>query len=260
MKTDRRTVEARRSEILRQVRENGEIRVEELAEQHRVSLMTIRRDLQVLQRDQLLERTYGKALSIAQADKKKRESRNIQLYRECISKYAARLVEDGDKLFINGSRTALGLLKYTGDKKIIVQTNNGWAVGEKYPGNVELTLIGGILTDRIMIGEYVMQNLLGMSADKTFIGCAAVYEDGEFSYNIPTEIGINEIMIARTRGELYVCADHSKLHRREEQANAYGSCRYSRQVNLITDSLADPEIISSLRTAGVNVIVVPAEA
>jgi DeoR/GlpR family transcriptional regulator of sugar metabolism len=108
-----------------------------------------------------------------------------------------------------------------------------------------------------MVGEYVMRNLLSTSADKTFLGCAAVYDDGEFRYDIPTEIGINEAMIGRTAKELYILADHTKIKKREVQENSYGSCAYDRPFTLITDDNANMAVVERLRMCGTNVILVP---
>ena len=258
MKNNRETVEGRWQEILRIVNARGSVRVEELAEQCEVSPMTVRRDLKTLAGRGLLEHQHGKAISLEQLEKEHRENRRVSAYREQIAAYAAKLVPDGSSIFINGSRTALGLLSHLKGKKVSVYTNNGWAAAGEYPDGVRVHLTGGELYDHIMVGESVVQNILTLSADLTFLGCAAVYEDGEFRYDIPTEIAINEMMIGRTSGDLYVLADHSKLTRRLDQMNIYGSCKYSRPVTLITDELADPEIVSGLRVAGVNVIQVPA--
>ncbi|MBQ9563003.1 MAG: DeoR/GlpR transcriptional regulator [Lachnospiraceae bacterium] len=257
MKNDRKTVEKRWQTILQAVRESGEVRVEELTAQLGVSPMTVRRDLKALAARGLLEHQYGRAVSVEQAEKERRDAQSLRVYRDKIAAYAAGLVKDGSTVFINGSRTALGLLSYMESKKVTVYTNNGWAMDSTYPDGVSIRLIGGEIYDHIMVGDYVVQNLLNLWAETTFIGCAAVYEDGEFRYDIPTEIGINEIMISHTEGELYVLADHTKLTRRTDQSNVYGSCKYSRPVTLITDSLADPEIVSKLRVSGINVVLVP---
>ena len=262
MKSNRKTVEKRWQRIVTHVNRKGEVSVEELTRLCQVSPMTVRRDLKVLEERGLLEHRYGKVLSLEGSWRLNRKDPSEQeVYRESIAAYAAGLLKDGDNIFINGSRTALSLLNYVEDKKISVRTNNGWAIDGEYPRGVSIHLIGGELYEHVMIGEYVVQNLLNMSADKTFIGCAAVFEDGEFRYDIPTEIGINEMMIAKTTGELYVLADHSKLARREDnRPSLYGSCRYNCDVTLITDEKADPEILAGLRLAGIKVIKVPVTA
>ena len=257
MKNNRKTVNERQTRILDAVNKKGELTIDEIAQLSAVSPMTVRRDLQALDAAGLLKRMHGRAVSIVR--KGSQQDQDILHCRACISKYAAGFIKDGDTVFINGSRTALDVLHYTGRKRLNVYTNNGWALYDDFSNHVRINLIGGELYGKIMVGEYVIQNLLNISADKTLIGCAAVYDDGEFRYDIPTEIGINEMMSSRTHGPIYIVADHSKLIRRETRINTYGSFRYNYDITLLTDSKADPEILDVLRSEGIPVISVPVD-
>lgn len=257
MKNNRKAVEERHLKILNMIRERGEVKVEELAKAFQISPMTVRRDMQYLEEEKLISRIHGGAVSLEKANMLLSQDEKIAICRERISEYAARFIDDGDTLFINGSRTALNMLKYAGDKKVLVYTNNCWGIGEKYPDEVTIRFTGGEVRSNVMVGEYVMRNLLSMTADKTFLGCAAVYDDGEFRYDIPTEIGINEAMISRTKKALYVLADHTKIKRREALGNVYGSCVYEQSCTLITDDNANPAVVEQLRRFGIHVILVP---
>ena len=257
MKKDKRSVDERHQNILQFVREKGEVRSEDISKLFNISLMTVRRDLEYLSQKGLLHRTHGGAATVDEYYNTRKLSSEISVCRDRISEYAASFVDDGDILFINGSQTALNLLRYVGKKKVHVVTNNGWSVGADYPTGVSVRLTGGDLRGRILIGEHTMQSLLETNADKTFIGCAAVYEDAEFVYDIPTEVGINEVMITKTRQHVYIVADHTKLHTRAERGNSYGSCTYDCNYTLITDELADPVIVDHLRERGTNIILVP---
>ena len=257
MKKDKKSVDLRQQNILKYVRENGEVRSDDIAEIFGISLMTVRRDLQYLANKGLLHRTHGGAATIDAFYNTRKLSAEINLCRDSISEYAASFVDNGDTLFINGSRTALSLLRFVGNKKVHVITNNGWTVGADYPEGVSVRLTGGYLRGRILLGDLTMQSILESSVDKTFIGCAAVYEDGEFVYDIPTEIGINEVMISRTRQHVYIVADHTKLHTREDRSSSYGSCTYDCEYTLITDELADPVIVDHLRQNGADIVLVP---
>ncbi len=257
MRTAQKEVDNRQHEILRRINEYGEIRSEAFASENGISLMTVRRDLQQLESQGLLKRTHGGAVAIEQNPEEEPSfSENVQKCRDSISRFAASFVENEDHLFINGSRTALNMLKYVKNKSIVVYTNNGWAVTETFAPGVSVRIVGGELHNRIMVGELTMRNLLDQRADKTFIGCHAVYDDGEFSYSIPTEIGINEAMIGRTKEHLYILADHTKLLLHEKRDLSYGSCSYDRPFTLITDSKADATIIRNLKQRGMEIIVV----
>ena len=257
MKNNRRAVDERHLKILNMIRERGEVKVEEVARAFQISPMTVRRDMQYLEEEKLISRIHGGAISLEKANMLLSQDEKITICRDRISEYASRFIDDGDTLFINGSRTALNMLRYVEDKKVLVYTNNCWGLGEKYPDDVTLRFTGGEVRSNVMVGEYVMRNLLAMTADKTFLGCAAVYDDGEFRYDIPTEIGINEAMISRTKKALYVLADHTKIKRRENTGNTYGSCVYDQSCTLITDDNANPAVVEQLRRFGIDVILVP---
>ncbi|MBO6138157.1 MAG: DeoR/GlpR transcriptional regulator [Lachnospiraceae bacterium] len=257
MRNSRKDVDSRQLNILNLVREQGEVRSEDIAKRYSISMMTVRRDLQLLEERRLLKRTHGGAVSFEKGYSLDGISADVTRCRNKISEYAATLVETGNHIFINGSRTALNLLKYVRDKNVMVCTNNGWALGEEYPGGVNVKFTGGEARDMIMVGELTMRNLLELTVDKTFLGCASVYDDGKFQYNIPNEIGINEAMISRTRNELFILADHTKIKRQEHRDDSYGSCSYERALTLVTDEAADPIVIEKLRQYGMKIVLVP---
>ena len=245
MKNSKANVEARQKNILQYVRKAGEVNSYDLVDEFKISIMTVRRDLEELEQKHLLKRTHGGACTLDYVKGSKSLSKNIRICRDL-----------NDRIFINGSRTALKMLEYVGNKNVTVYTNNGLAFGRKFPENVSIHMTGGELRNHILVGDATMRNILDVTANKTFIGCWAVYDDGAFLYNIPNEIGINEAMISRTTEDLYILADHSKLQRHDNLESSYGSCIYDRKVTLITDNQADTEIIEKLRASGIEIIIV----
>ena len=256
MKNSKANVEARQKNILQYVRKAGEVNSYDLVDEFKISIMTVRRDLEELEQKHLLKRTHGGACTLDYVKGSKSLSKNIRICRDLISRYASSLIKDNDRIFINGSRTALKMLEYVGNKNVTVYTNNGLACGRKFPENVSIHMTGGELRNHILVGDATMRNILDVTANKTFIGCWAVYDDGAFLYNIPNEIGINEAMISRTTEDLYILADHSKVQRHDNLESSYGSCIYDRKVTLITDNQADTEIIEKLRASGSEIIIV----
>lgn len=255
MKRDHTSVEHRRSQILKMIREQEEVRVEDLAREFGMSAMSVRRDLQYLEDRNLITRFYGGA-TINSDQRCISAEEELALYRKLLGRYAASKVSSGETIFINGSMCALGLLDYLNVHNVHVITNNGLAAARKIPKGVSVSLTGGELRDHVMVGDTVMRSLLNATADKTFLGCAGVTPDGEFCYNIPTEIGINEAMIARTTKELYILADHTKMQSAKDNRARYGSCTYDRQVTLITDEKTDPDTVERLRRLGIEVCLV----
>lgn len=248
---------ARQSMIMEMLQKDHEIPVNSLASHFNVSPMTIRRDLHLLEKSGLLIHQYGKAV-LVQDNQKNGITPEIKLCRNKIARYAASLVEDGDVLFLNGSSTALMMLDYIQASGVSIYTNNIRSIDHTYPSNLTINLTGGEIRDHVMVGEYVMKNLLNLHADKTFLGCGALYTNGEFRYDIPTEIGINEAMIARTKKKIYVLADHQKIHphNMHDLAVQYGSLTYETDISVITDDKVPPDTIEQLKQAGLHIITV----
>lgn len=252
MKRERAIVDSRRGQILKMIREQESVKVEDLAEQFNLSTMTVRRDLQYLESRNMVKRFYGGA-EINPAIRCMSPEEELKLYRQMISRYAATKVSNGDTIFINGSQCALGLMDYMTAQNVHIITNNGKVVEKSCDKNTTVTLTGGELRSHIIVGDTVMRCLLDKTADKTFIGCTGVTAEGEFSYNIPMEIGINEAMIARTQKDVYILADHSKIETGDRLRKHYGSCSYERKVILITDEKANPDAVARLREHGIEV-------
>ena len=131
MKREKVYVDERRERIRDILREKSQVRVEALAEELKVSVITIRRDLQYLEEQKQLIRVYGGAVAVREQGEQTDE---IQLYRDLIARYAASLVEDGDTLFLNTSRNVRQILRYITKKNVTVITNNGRAIDAERPG------------------------------------------------------------------------------------------------------------------------------
>ena len=250
MKQSRQAVDTRRANILTLIRERKRIRVEELAALYGVSLMTIRRDLQALEDQGKIGRYYGGA-SVDPGLASEAEKDPIAVYRHMISRCAAGLTEPGDRLFINGSNTALDVLDYLDHTPVSVFTNNARATDRRFPSGVEVTLSGGDLRQpgHVMTGDCAMRNLLMARADKAFLGCTGISPDGDILCGIPTELGINETMIAHAN-RYFILADHTKIGK----SGTYASFSLENAGTLITDAQADRHILDRLRDRGMQVI------
>lgn len=249
MKRDRQSVDLRHAEMLALIRERQEVLVEELSQAFDISTMTVRRDLQALEEAGKISRFHGGAAASFSPDAEGRS--RVSLCRQIIARHAASLVKDGDTLLINGSNTALGLLNYAGSKHLSVFTNNGLAVGRRFPDGVEVQISGGLIrgAQHILTGDLAMRNLMDVRADKAFLGCTGISPDGEILCDIPSELGLNETMIEHA-DRYYILADHTKLGR----TSAYASFHLEKKGCVITDGGAPEDIVKRLRAAGMEVV------
>ncbi len=249
MKRDRQSVDLRHAEMLALIRERQEVLVEELSQAFDISTMTVRRDLQALEEAGKISRFHGGAAASFSPDAE--GNSRVSLCRQIIARHAASLVQDGETLLINGSNTALGLLNYAGSKHLSVFTNNGLAVGRRFPDGVEVQISGGLIrgAQHILTGDLAMRNLMDVRADKAFLGCTGISPDGEILCDIPSELGLNETMIEHA-DRYYILADHTKLGR----TSAYASFHLEKKGCVITDEGAPEDIVKRLRAAGMEVV------
>jgi DeoR/GlpR family transcriptional regulator of sugar metabolism len=248
MKREKKCVDNRRNDILKVIQSNPQVRVNELAKELGVSLITIRRDLQFLDDQGLLRRTHGGAVLVNSDDS---EIDEVQLYRRLIAQYAATLVEDGDSLFINTSSNALQMLQYVTRNNVTAITNNGKVLYREYGSGVNVILTGGELRypKDAMVGDYAIRNLQTVFAKKAFIGCSGLTPDAGMMTEIASEVSVNEIMVNHSTEAVCVMADHTKIGKR----SSFTSCAIEKVNYLITDEKAPEDVLEELRSKGVQI-------
>ena len=248
MKREQAYVEERRNKILEIIKKDLEVKVEYLAKELEVSLITIRRDLQYLEDRKLLMRVYGGAV-VVQTEQTKQEE--LFLYRSLIAKYAAQFVDDKDTLFINTSSNALMMTKYITKNNVTVITNNGKAITSEHGQGVSIILTGGELRypKEAMVGDFAIRNLQTVFAKKAFIGCSGVSGTAGVTTEIANEVKVNELMIHNATNGVYVLADHTKIGKN----SSFTSASIEGVTHLITDEKAPEDLLEELRAKGVQI-------
>lgn len=247
MRRERILVDNRRSKIVELMKENPEVRVDQLADQLAVSAVTIRRDLQHLEEQKMITRFYGGA----RKNHDDQEMSEVQLYRNLIARFAARFVSDGDTLFINTSRNAMRMVEYIKTDNVTVITNNGKAIAYEQGNGVNVVITGGELRypKYAMVGDFAIRNLQTVYAKKTFLGCSGISADAGMTTELFNEVSINELMVDHTTQEVYILADHTKIGKN----SSFTSCTIDKINCLITDEKAPEDVLEQLRSQGVLV-------
>ena len=178
---------------------------------------TIRRDLEWLENEGLLERTYGGAILSQRYNLESAYEQRATSFPEekrLIGEHAASLIEDGDIVFINSGTTTAQIFHHIPkDANITVFTNNtiaAFEIGDDI--EYDIVLLGGRLNNKVnaVTGSLTVGYLSQIYADKTFVGVDGI--SLKFGCTVPTnaEAEIVRMMIARTRGIVAVVTDHSK--------------------------------------------------
>ncbi|GMO41416.1 MAG: DeoR/GlpR family DNA-binding transcription regulator [Treponemataceae bacterium] len=247
MRSSRSIVETRRKELLKILYEYGKVSVQRLAEELKVSPLTIRRDLLKLEAIEKISRFYGGA-SLDKNDiigESNIFSSAFTLNKLAIARYAAALVEDGDTVFINTSSTAVAILQFITAKHVTIITNNARAMYEKFSNDINLIFSGGEMRfpKEAMVGDFALNNLNTVTASKCFLGCNGITANEGVTTAVMQEASINRIMLTRVSGPRYILADKSKIGRKLNFI--YGSLKDI--TVLITDTEAPPSLIDELK-------------
>lgn len=248
MKRERAYVEDRRCKVLELLQRNPQIRADEMARRLSVSVVTLRRDLQFLEEQKQITRFYGGAKV---AEGVVGRGNDAKTYKDLIARYAATLVEDGDTIFINTSRTALNMVKYIESRHVTVITNNGKAISLEKADGVDIILTGGEVRypKEALVGDFAIRNLQNVHAKKAFVGCSGISAKVGMSTENANEVNVNQLMIDHVMQEVYVLAHYEKVGHN----SSFTSCGIEHVKYFITDEMAPEEELEQMRAQGITV-------
>jgi DeoR family transcriptional regulator, fructose operon transcriptional repressor len=192
------------------------VRMDDLCSLLETSEATVRRDLEWLEREGIVERTHGGAILsqrlTLEPEYLQRAQKNPDEKR-LIGERAAALIEDNDVVFINSGTTTTQVIRHIrGDAGITVFSNNVYAALEAGETGFQHTLIGGEFQphSNSVAGRFAMDNLRQVYADKVILGVDGVSVRHGCTVPSNAEAEVVRQMIERTRGQIIIVADHSK--------------------------------------------------
>ncbi len=233
----------------------GRVSVNDLSRDFDVSSITIRRDLDVLSSEGLLERVHGGALvKIRQPNEllfSEKGHTNIP-EKEAIGRVAAGMLKDGDTVLLNGGSTTLEVIKHLNNKKVRVITNNAAAISVPRDPDVELIVVGGEHrgSSHSLVGDLAVSTLSQVYGTCAMLGTNGIDPEHGLTSSVYQETSVNRAMIERTRGSVIVLADHTKIG----VVSNFETATIDRITTLITDDLIDSPMIESFQNSGVEVL------
>jgi DeoR family transcriptional regulator, fructose operon transcriptional repressor len=238
------------------LRERRVVRVSSLSEQIGVSEVTIRRDLEALERRGVLERTHGGAVLTlrmrAEPAYVEAVSSNPEAKRR-IAHVAADLVEAGDTLYMNGGTTTLQVFRRLRAPGLKVITNHVGIAVESAEHDLDLLLVGGHYRapSNSVVGPFATEALRRTHATCAYVGVEGVSVTSGLTSPVPAEAEIARVMIEQARRRVVVVADHSKIGTVADFVIA----PLDAVDTLVVDDAIDEEYRDRLVEAGVEVIV-----
>ena len=244
----------RKIEILADIEARETVSTINLAKKYNVSITTITRDLQELERKGLILRIHGGATSIRGGGYEypflTRENQNLEEKRH-IAAAAFAMIREGDSILLDVGTTIheLAKLLITMTKITVIVTSLPMAQTLSAQPGIELIVIGGKYrhSEFSMVGHIADMCLNNFYVDKAFIGAAGIhYEIGitEYSYE---QAGTKRTLISQAKQRI-VLADHTKF----DKIQLASVCPLSSVDKIITDIGLSNEIFSDYENLDVE--------
>ncbi|RJP54397.1 MAG: DeoR/GlpR transcriptional regulator [Anaerolineaceae bacterium] len=222
---------------------------------------TIRRDLEWLEADGILERTHGGAIInqrlTAEPEYLQRVQKNPEEKRD-IGALAASLIEDGNIVFINSGTTTTQVIHHIrADAGITVFTNNLNAALELGEAGFQHYILGGEYQPRSKssAGRFAIESLRQIYADVAIIGVDGISLKHGCTVPVNAEAEVVRQMIERTKGKVIIVADHSKWG----VVSNFQIASIDEIDLLVTDGRFDPSAIEELAEHDVETVIARAE-
>ena len=224
----------RQNKILERLGKNERVRVRELAKELYVSEMTVRRDLEAMERENLLKRCHGGAVKIGNYQEypiKVRMSINSKEKKD-LAEQSKKYLKDGQVIFFNSSSTCAYIIPYLKDyKNIKVITNSVHLLVLLGNHHIPCALTGGdyFEAERCLVGRSAESFLREINADIAFVSGEGVSDDGYVTDGNPDLAEISKIAIKRAKIKILLM-DKSKIGNKY----AYNICHIDDADEIIT--------------------------
>ncbi|MEG0439567.1 MAG: DeoR/GlpR family DNA-binding transcription regulator [Solibacillus sp.] len=244
----------RQQKIMEIVRTQQVVKHSELTEALQISMETLRRDIQILVQQGLIEKFYGGIREVAQSlTETLIEQRMIHQLDEkiAIARECAKLIHEGDCIFLDSGSSTFQIAKFIRNMKNVTVITNSLPIAiELLHTSVEIILMGGKVRHSeksIVAYDFLLQY------DQLNISKAFICTSGISLKNGLSDFSFEEVLtrrnIVRIAQTIYVVADHTKF----ERDVAIKICSLSDVDYFITDAGLNEAIFKQYKHEGINV-------
>ena len=235
----------------------------ELCETFGISIETVRRDLNVLEREGFIRKIYGGARlaensripdSIEKWDV--RIDKN-ELAKKCIAAKTAELIGDDCTVFLDSGTSIFEVASFLKNRKNLTVLTNSVRIAQELGmcSDIQVYFIGGIIkTDVLASSGFFATEFLSYfyHIDFAVISCDG-FIPNKGSMELSLELAVLKKSVLEKTDSIILPVDHSKI---DVSGNCL-VCDVARINTLVTDSLAPQQAIETLQELGVQVIVAP---
>ena len=253
----------RQRKILAEIEQRKRINVAQICDLFQISEATARRDLEQLSEQGKVQRVHGGAIVIESPLPDRAAPPEMPLVdrsldqseeKQRIGAATAKLIRDGESIFISSGTTALEVARNLRGRQNLTVITNSLQVINLLSNEAGITLVslGGILrpSEQSFIGHISEQSLAEVRADKVILGIRALHLEQGLTNDYLPETRTDRAILKIGR-EVIVVADHTKMGRISTAFVAPLSVIH----RLVTDGLTSRELITELEGIGVQVLV-----
>ena len=247
----------RRDKILELIREDGHAKVNDLSRIFKVTEVTIRQDLENLEKDGFIVREHGGAylknidMNVRNFSLQNQENLSEKMM---IARKAVEFIHDGDTIILDSGSTTSEIAKLlTGYSNLTIITNAlNIALILGAQAGITLIVTGGEFKAPTLslTGQKAADFFQNLHVDKLFLATAGIALKSGLTYPGISDICVKRAMI-ESANEIYLVADSSKIGK-----NAFASLGALSLIDyLITDAKIKPEDIAWLKTYDVQFLI-----
>ncbi|MEY9844596.1 DeoR/GlpR family DNA-binding transcription regulator [Streptacidiphilus sp. MAP5-3] len=242
----------RHSVIAQAVRESGQVTVQELAGLTGTSEMTIRRDLDVLAAQGVLERVRGGARTLLLRGEEPPfalRAREAVDAKRRIATEVSSLITDGETVLLDSGTTCLEVARLLRERPVTVMALSLQAIHtlSDPPGPATLLVPGGRprAAEGALTGPLTLASVAALRFDTAVIGCCGLSAtEGLTAYDLD-DAAVKKAGIASAR-RVIVAADGGKLGRTAHAHVGPATLLHT----LVTDTTAPTDEVAALEGAG----------
>lgn len=208
--------EKRHEIILNLLQQKEIVSIQELVALMGASESTVRRDLSQLEQMNKLKRIHGGATIINENKKEltvlEKSSKHLK-EKQMIGAFAAKLIEDGECIYIDAGTSTLQMIDYITVKNITVVTNGITHIEPLMKKEIKTYLVGGYVKGitSALVGQMAVDSLRKYRFDKSFIGTNGVHPDLGYTTPDPEEAAVKQLALSLGQ-KAFVLADRSKFN------------------------------------------------
>lgn len=206
----------RRNKIIELLSSKEVVTINEFIESFNISIETVRRDLNLLEKQGKIEKVYGGA-KLKENPNYETAIENRMISRladkQNIGRKCVELINDNDCIFIDSGSTTYQIAKYLDSKKnLTIVTNSIHVVNELMSTDYEIIIIGGKIRHSecsVVSYDYIF-DFSQLNIQKSFICASGItIENGISDFNMHEALTRKRI-ITRSK-EIFIASDSSKF-------------------------------------------------